>query len=87
VTEATNTDRAALFEELAEARTRGYSVNHGESEPGLVAVGVPLSDRTGTPVAALTIAGPTSRMGPEGVDRAVEALREAARELGESLHR
>ncbi|MBE1484476.1 IclR family transcriptional regulator [Plantactinospora solaniradicis] len=87
VTDATNTDRATLFEELAEARAQGYSVNHGESEPGLVAVGVPLPDRTGTPVASLTIAGPTARMGPEGVNRAVEALREAARELGESLYR
>lgn len=87
MTDATNADRATLFEELAEARTQGYSVNHGESEPGLVAVGVPLSDRTGTPVAALTIAGPTARMDPEGVDRAVTALHEAARELGECLYR
>ncbi|GIG91994.1 IclR family transcriptional regulator [Plantactinospora endophytica] len=87
VTEATNTERSTLFEELAEARAQGYSVNHGESEPGLVAVGVPLPDRSGAPVASLTIAGPTARMGPEGVNRAVEALREAARELSESLYR
>jgi len=87
MTDATNTDRAALFEELAEARTQGYSVNHGESEPGLVAVGVPLSDRAGTPIASLTIAGPTARMGPDGVNRAVRALREAAKELGELLYR
>ncbi|MEE6262670.1 IclR family transcriptional regulator [Plantactinospora sonchi] len=87
VTEATNTDRATLFEELADARTLGHSVNRGESEPGLVAVAVPLPDRVGTPVAALIVAGPTARMGPEGVNRAVAALHEAAKELAETLYR
>ncbi|MBF9127604.1 IclR family transcriptional regulator [Plantactinospora sp. S1510] len=87
VTDPTRTDPASLFEELAETRAQGYSVNHCEGEPGLVAVGVPLPDRTGTPIASLTVAGPTARMGPDEVDRAVEALREAAQELGESLYR
>ncbi|MEO3748670.1 IclR family transcriptional regulator [Plantactinospora sp. B5E13] len=87
LTGATTTDRATLFEELAEARARGYSVNRGESAPDLVAVGVPLPDRAGTPAAALVVAGPTTRMSPEEVNRAVQALQEAAKELADTLYR
>jgi DNA-binding IclR family transcriptional regulator len=39
-TDRTITDRAALFEELAAIRERGYAVNHEENIEDLHAVGV-----------------------------------------------
>lgn len=86
VTNATTTSRAELLAQLADARQTGYSVNHAESEPGLVAVGVALANRNGQPVAALTIAGPASRMTNGGIERCVTALRVAATELTGSLY-
>lgn len=86
VTHATTTSRTVLMEELELARTQGYSVNDGESEPGLVAVGVPLPDRNGGNLGALTVAGPTARMDTAGVERAVAALRAACTELSRSLY-
>lgn len=86
VTNATTTSRTVLLEELELARGQGFSVNHGESEPGLVAVGVPLADRTGGNLGALTVAGPTARMDAAGIERSVRALRAASAELGRSLY-
>lgn len=86
VTEATTTSRRKLMEEMESARAQGYSVNHGESEPGLVAVGVPLVDRGGVNLGALTVAGPTARMDEVGVQRAVEALRQVSADLQASLY-
>jgi DNA-binding IclR family transcriptional regulator len=86
VTNATTVSRKTLLEELELARAQGYSVNHQESEPGLVAVGVPLPDRSGINLGALTVAGPTARMDAEGVERAVRALRAASVELSRNLY-
>lgn len=86
VTHATTTSRKVLLKELEAARAKGYSVNHGESEPGLVAVGVPLPDRNGGNLGALTVAGPTARMDADGVERCVAALRAASADLSRSLY-
>jgi DNA-binding IclR family transcriptional regulator len=86
VTKETNTSRKVLMAELEKARGQGYSVNHGESEPGLVAVGVPLPDRNGGNLGALTVAGPTARMDAAGIERCVAALRAASAELSRSLY-
>jgi DNA-binding IclR family transcriptional regulator len=86
VTNATTTSRKVLLKELEAARAQGYSVNHGESEPGLVAVGVPLSDPNGGNLGALTVAGPTARMDAAGVERCVSALRVASGELTQNLY-
>jgi IclR family transcriptional regulator, acetate operon repressor len=58
----TITSRAALEEELAEARRRGYAVIDGELEPGLVAVAAPVCRDGGTVVAALSVSGPGTRL-------------------------
>lgn len=63
------TDRAELERELAEIRGQGYALNWEESVEGVSAVAVALRDTAGSPVAALGIAAPSSRMG------SVEAVR------------
>lgn len=86
VTPATTTSRKVLMKELEVARDQGYSVNHEESQPGLVAVAVPLPDRNGGYLGALTVAGPTARMDDDGIERCVRALRAAAVDLSNSLY-
>ena len=41
-TDKTITDKKKLMDELAHIRKTGYSVNHEESVPGLIAIGAPL---------------------------------------------
>jgi DNA-binding IclR family transcriptional regulator len=52
---------ADLQQELAMTRARGYSLDNEELEPGLRCVGVPIFDRFGSIVLAISISGPVSR--------------------------
>lgn len=61
-TEATVTDREPLFEELDRIDDRGYAFNIEESVPRLNAVGVPITDRQGVAIGAISISGPSNRV-------------------------
>jgi IclR family acetate operon transcriptional repressor len=73
-----------LRRELAEVRERGVCVTHGELDRGVSGVAAPLLAARGRPVAGLTLAGPTDRIGPR-VDRLREAVLEAARAIEQAL--
>lgn len=62
LTSNTITDKAELFEELADIRDRGYAFNREENIEGLRAVGVPLTSGQRGVIGALSISGPTHRM-------------------------
>lgn len=63
-TPATITDLPTLWEELALVRLRGYAVDREEIEEGLACIAAPIRDHTGRTVAAVSVAGPTSRLLP-----------------------
>ncbi len=67
-TEHTITDRGELYAELEEIRETGVAYNHQETITGLVGVGVPIKRQNGSVVGAISIIGPTSRMGTERLD-------------------
>ncbi|GAA3668282.1 IclR family transcriptional regulator [Microbacterium marinilacus] len=72
-------DTAALRMRVAEARERGWAATHGEREPGISGVAVPLlSDPQ--PV-ALALGGPTARFTDERVPAFVRALQAAAADI------
>lgn len=78
-TENTITDQAALFEELATVRDRGYAVNDEEEIVGLRAVGAPVRRSDGRVLGAVSVSGPTSRMQGETFETTVpEQVMEAA---------
>jgi DNA-binding IclR family transcriptional regulator len=52
----------ALVESFGKIRERGFAVDQGEHFEGIHCVAAPLLDRHGHPVAAITIAGPSSRI-------------------------
>ena len=62
VTPKTITDLDQLRAELAEVRRKGYALALEELEEGLHAISAPVWDRTGRPVAAVSISGPSYRL-------------------------
>ena len=61
----TITDYDALTRELAAVRRDGYAMDNEEHELGVVCIGAPIFDYSGSPVAALSVSFPASRIGEE----------------------
>ncbi|MET1154425.1 IclR family transcriptional regulator C-terminal domain-containing protein [Arthrobacter sp.] len=77
---------AGLQRELEEARTRGYAVNLGRTEPDLAAVGAPLAI-AGRPAAlAVSISAPLSRGGDIQQPAIIEALHATCEAVMRDLH-
>ncbi len=72
----TITDPAVLLEQIRDDRVRGYAVDDGEQEIGVRCVAVPVAG--GPSAIAISVSGPTARMTPELIDRAVPLLHAAA---------
>lgn len=60
-TKSTLPSRTELIRELATVRAYGVAYDREESAMGVVAVGSPIRDHTGLPIAAVSIAAPTAR--------------------------
>ncbi len=56
------TSLAALVEELALIRSRGYAIDNEENETGIRCVGAPIFDYLTKPVGAISISAPCDRM-------------------------
>ncbi|MGH9246505.1 MAG: IclR family transcriptional regulator [Acidimicrobiales bacterium] len=65
ITPYTIVDPELLRKELAEVRDLGYAANLSESEVGVTSVAAPIRDGTGHVIAAMSVAGPATRMDPE----------------------
>lgn len=61
----TAAERRSLVNELRLVRDRGYAENIEESESGVCAVGLCVRDKTGDPVAALSVSAPSVRYTPD----------------------
>jgi IclR family KDG regulon transcriptional repressor len=55
-------DPAALRQELATVRARGYAVDDEESELGMRCIAAPVRDHYGNVIAATSVAGPAQRL-------------------------
>ena len=69
---------ALLRAELRQIRRQGYAVSRGELDDGAWAVAAPILTPSGQLVAALTVAGPLTRLPRSTLPRLVRTLREAA---------
>jgi DNA-binding IclR family transcriptional regulator len=65
LTSNTITERETLFAELDAVAERGVAFDDQERLTGLRSVAVPLSDAEGTPLGAVSLAGPSSRVQDE----------------------
>jgi IclR family acetate operon transcriptional repressor len=80
-TERTITDRQALIEHLAATRRRGWSLNDGERDVGVLAIGAPVHRRDGSVGAAVAIQGPASRLTDERLPTLAELLVRATTDM------
>lgn len=81
----TITDVETLAGELAEVRRRGYAIDREEIEEGLVCIAAPVRDHTTHVVAAVSIAGPSSRLRPETIDGMARHVVDAAHGMSAAL--
>ncbi|WP_377323992.1 IclR family transcriptional regulator [Pimelobacter simplex] len=77
-------DRDRLRRDLARARRNGFALNDGQSERGVVAVGVPVR-AAGPVVAGLSVSMPSVRYDKMQLPRLVARLRDAAAALESDL--
>ncbi|MGA2208297.1 MAG: IclR family transcriptional regulator [Acidimicrobiales bacterium] len=66
---------------LAETRERGYAFSIEEDEPGLASVAAPVLDHTRTARAAISVAGPVSRVTGEHIALMARRVQSAADKL------
>jgi len=85
-TSYTLVDPGALEAELGHIARRGYAIDNQEVVGGVYCVAVPVLDRSGYPIGALSVAGPSHKEpGPEIapiVDLLSEACEHVSRQLG-----
>lgn len=77
-TPKTITSAEELKASLAAAQESGFALDNEERELGVRCVAAPIFDRTGTCIAALSLSGPVTRIGPESAEQMGPLVREAA---------
>jgi IclR family acetate operon transcriptional repressor len=84
-TARTFTDGERLAQELAATRERGYAIDDEEHADGLRCVAAPIWDENGEAWAAISLAGPTSRITPERVEQLGCLVRDIAADITAAL--
>jgi DNA-binding IclR family transcriptional regulator len=74
-----------LARELAAVRQRGYAINRGESEEGVLAMGIAVVTTDPGVLAGLTVSGPDFARSEDWEDRTAGALRQAGAELAQDI--
>lgn len=84
LTPHTVTDPEVLQRELEKISAVGYAVDNQETELGMCCLAVPVRDRSGAVVAALSVSGPCERVKP-GLKYLLYLARRTAAEISEAL--
>ena len=84
-TPATITDPEALRRQLEEIVEQGWGATAEEYEVGLAAIAAPVRNADGDVIAALSVSGPTFRMGADAVPRLARRVVASADELSRRL--
>lgn len=84
-TPRTITTAAALGEELARIRSRGYAIDDEEYELGVRSIAAPIRDDSGNAVAAVGVAGPTQRLTKSRLQALARPVEEAAQAISMRL--
>ncbi|MCZ4354473.1 IclR family transcriptional regulator [Roseovarius aestuarii] len=81
----TLTQPEALMDEVRAIRERGYSTDHSEFMDGMIAVAVPIMDKDGRLVSALSFHAPSQRLPMDKAIEHVELLKSAAAKLSDLI--
>lgn len=85
ITHTTLFEPDMLRRSLADVRTLGYSVSHGDREEGILSVAVPIMNRQGGLEFSLSIAGPAQRFTEEMALSLVPAMQKMCREISTQI--
>lgn len=85
ITAKTTTSPQILRQQLAQIRRQGYAIVSEALELGFVAVGAPLRNADGYPVAAISLGGPTIRLTEAYLPELGALLRAAAARISQQL--
>jgi DNA-binding IclR family transcriptional regulator len=81
----TITDRGDLEAELTRIRKRGYALSVEETDLGAWGVATPIRNREGEVIAAIGVAGPSSRFNEMLAQEYVSRCEEAAKRISSAL--
>lgn len=81
LTDKTVADLPSLRDQIARARVSGYAIDDEEHLAGIRCVAAPILDRSGRPVAALSISAPRERMADDRINRIGMLVRQAAEKV------
>lgn len=84
-TENTITDMDKMRLELNEIRKNGYAVDNEEYESGISCVAVPVFDKSGNIISAISLTGPVFRIKKLDFDVVAASLKEAADNISKNL--
>lgn len=84
-TQHTFTDPEAFYQEICKTRQRGYSYDHEENEPDIRCFGSMIRDRSGQPVACVSISIPLYRYSEDRHDDFARLIRDTAASISEAL--
>ncbi len=87
LTPYTVTDPDQLRAQLSEVRRTGVALDNQEIEVGQFCVAAPVFGADGQVVAAISIAGPVERFGPERLPQLVQSVRHCAESISSDLAR
>ncbi len=85
LTERTMIGTKELMRRMDELIETGYCIERGEVIEGVLGVGVPIADFSGNVVAALGACLPEFQVKPDGLERAIQKLRDASRSISKEL--
>src|SRR5690606_16212980 len=86
ITAKTIRSREELKRHLELVRSRGWSMDDEENEPGARCIGAPILGADGHALAAISVAGPVSRLTDGRVDEVARLALAAAQQIQEELH-
>ncbi len=86
LTPNTITDPAVLQKQFQDIRRHGVAFDKEEHDIGTNAIGTPIFNNEGKPVAALVVAGPPQRIAPDIDSPIVVRLKETALEISKQLY-
>lgn len=78
-------DPQSLESTLSHIRDQGYAIVVNELDPGVHSIAAPIRDYEARVVAALSIAGPSHRFTSEDIERYVQLVQDAARQISQRL--
>jgi IclR family KDG regulon transcriptional repressor len=85
LTPYTITDRTVLEELLQKIRQQGYVVTADDLDVGAHSIAAPIRDHQGQVVAAISVAGPSSRFTAEHIDRYLNLVQKGTSQISRAL--